>query len=82
MIKKIDKINIYKLCNFHTIYKIYLNCSLLKVAVVFLMKKFSLVLLSTLMMVAMTHTQAAEAFDSNGQYQLGDGNGKGTELAV
>ncbi|WP_265937216.1 hypothetical protein [Acinetobacter sp. ANC 4779] len=44
------------------------------------MKKFSLALLSTLMMVAMTHTQAAEAFELNSQYVLGDG--KGTELAA
>lgn len=30
----------------------------------------------------MTHTQAAEAFGLNGEDQLGDWNGKGTELAA
>lgn len=45
------------------------------------MKKFSLALLPALMLAAMTQTQAAEAFDPNGQYLLGDWNGKRTELA-
>ena len=45
------------------------------------MNKFSLALLPALMLVAMTQTQAAEAFDPNGQYLLGDWNGKRTELA-
>lgn len=45
------------------------------------MKKFSLALLPAFMLAAMTQTQAAEAFDPNGQYLLGDWNGKRSELA-
>ncbi|NNG81913.1 carbohydrate porin [Acinetobacter sp. ANC 5378] len=45
------------------------------------MKKFSLALLPTLLLVAMTHTHAENAFDPNGQYLLGDWSGKRTELA-
>lgn len=43
------------------------------------MKKLSLALL--LLMAAMTSAQAESAFDSQGQYLLGDWNGKRTELA-
>ncbi|WP_313585002.1 carbohydrate porin [Acinetobacter variabilis] len=43
------------------------------------MKKLSLALLP--LMVAMTSAQAESAFDSQGQYLLGDWNGKRTELA-
>lgn len=46
------------------------------------MNKFSLALLPAFLMAAMTQSQAAEqAFDSNGQYLLGDWNGKRSELA-
>jgi len=45
------------------------------------MKKISLALLPAFLLTAMTQIQAAEAFDPNGQYLLGDWNGKRTELA-
>jgi len=46
------------------------------------MKKFSLALLPTLMMVTMTQTYAENAFDPKGQYLLGDWDGKRTELTA
>lgn len=46
------------------------------------MNKFSLALLPAFLMAAMTQSQAAEqAFDTKGQYMLGDWNGKRGELA-
>ncbi|WP_180130280.1 MULTISPECIES: carbohydrate porin [unclassified Acinetobacter] len=45
------------------------------------MKKYSLALLPAFVAAAMTHVHAAEAFDTKGQYMLGDWDGKRTELA-
>lgn len=45
------------------------------------MKKFSLALLPLCMTAAMTSAHAEDAFDRNGQYLLGDWNGKRTKLA-
>ncbi|WP_180177851.1 carbohydrate porin [Acinetobacter sp. YH01005] len=45
------------------------------------MKKYSLALLPAFIAAAMTHVHAAEAFDTKGQYMLGDWDGKRTELA-
>lgn len=46
------------------------------------MKKFSLTLLPLLMTATTTHTYAEDAFAPNGQYLLGDWNGKRTALAT
>ena len=46
------------------------------------MKKFSLTLLPLLMATTMPHTYAEHAFAPNGQYLLGDWNGKRTALAT
>ncbi|UUS61403.1 MULTISPECIES: carbohydrate porin [unclassified Acinetobacter] len=45
------------------------------------MKKYSLALLPAFVAAAMTHVHATEAFDTKGQYMLGDWDGKRTELA-
>ncbi|WP_180159904.1 carbohydrate porin [Acinetobacter sp. YH12054] len=45
------------------------------------MKKYSLAFLPAFVVAAMTHVHAAEAFDTKGQYMLGDWDGKRTELA-
>lgn len=45
------------------------------------MKKYSLAFLPAFVAAAMTHVHAAEAFDTKGQYMLGDWDGKRTELA-
>lgn len=45
------------------------------------MKKLSLAILPLALMTAMTEANAEQAFDPNGQYLLGDWNGKRTELA-
>ena len=45
------------------------------------MKKISLAFMPTLMMVAMTQAHAADIFDPQGQYMLGDWGGKRTALA-
>ncbi|WP_180034560.1 MULTISPECIES: carbohydrate porin [unclassified Acinetobacter] len=45
------------------------------------MKKYSLALLPAFVAAAMTHVHATEAFDTKGQYMLGDWDGKRNELA-
>ena len=45
------------------------------------MKKYSLAFLPAFVAAAMTHVHATEAFDTKGQYMLGDWDGKRTELA-
>ncbi|OTG79001.1 carbohydrate porin [Acinetobacter sp. ANC 5054] len=45
------------------------------------MKKFSLAFLPILVLAVMTQADAADVFDTKGQYMLGDWDGKRTELA-
>ena len=45
------------------------------------MKKISLAILPTVLMTVMSQAHSEDAFDSKGQYMLGDWSGKRTELA-
>ncbi len=80
--KKYAEIECEKLCNFYAFrFQTFGLRSALSPDLGFPMKKFSLALMPTLVMAAMTHTNAADAFDPKGQYMLGDWDGKRTELA-